>query len=132
MAAVGALYLLQKREDPFGYIFLKLDIVAGVISCVPQVSPAGDLHGKYMAKNRHCSHGGFFHTEKGAGMTVIGQLDYESQIIDNPLRVNKVLSFIIYGTTAAEVEGLDHFARDQWPSTLPLLFYITQSHSSFH
>jgi very-short-patch-repair endonuclease len=36
---------------------------------------------------------------------------------------SKVLSFLIYGTTSAEVEGLDHFPRDQWPSTLPLLFY---------
>lgn len=53
----------------------------------------------------------------------MGQPDFESQTIDNPLRVNKVLSFLIYGTTAAEVEGLDHFPRDQWPSTLPLLFY---------
>jgi cytochrome d ubiquinol oxidase subunit I len=34
-----------------------------------------------------------------------------------------VLSFLIYGTTNAEVEGLDHFPRDQWPSTLGLLFY---------
>ncbi|WP_433984976.1 cytochrome ubiquinol oxidase subunit I [Tunturiibacter empetritectus] len=53
----------------------------------------------------------------------MARTDYESQTIDNPLRVNKVLSFLIYGTTAAEVEGLDHFPRDQWPSTLPLLFY---------
>ena len=34
-----------------------------------------------------------------------------------------MLSFLIYGTTAAEVQGLDSIPRDQWPSTLPLLFY---------
>ena len=33
------------------------------------------------------------------------------------------LSFLIYGTTRAEVKGLDQFPRDQWPSPLPLLFY---------
>jgi cytochrome d ubiquinol oxidase subunit I len=34
-----------------------------------------------------------------------------------------VLSFLIYGTTTAEVQGLDQTPRDQWPTTLPLLFY---------
>jgi cytochrome bd ubiquinol oxidase subunit I len=33
------------------------------------------------------------------------------------------LSFLIYGTTKAEVQGLDQFPRDQWPTALPLLFY---------
>ncbi len=31
-----------------------------------------------------------------------------------------MLSFLIYGTTGAEVQGLDKFPRDQWPTTLPL------------
>jgi cytochrome bd ubiquinol oxidase subunit I len=37
--------------------------------------------------------------------------------------VNDVLSFLIYGTTKAEVIGLDRIPRDQWPTALPLLFY---------
>ena len=126
MSAVGALYLLQGREGPYGRIFLKLGVVAGIISCVLQVFPTGDLHGKYMAKNQPTAIAameGLFHTERGAGMVLIGQPNYDTQTIDNPLVVNNVLSFLIYGTTAAEVEGLDHFPRDQWPSTLPLLFY---------
>jgi cytochrome d ubiquinol oxidase subunit I len=101
MAAVGALYLLQGREGPYGRI-------------------------KFMAKNQPTAIAameGLFHSEKGAGMVLMGQPNYETETIDNPLVVNKVLSFLIYGTTAAEVEGLDHFPRDQWPSTLPLLFY---------
>src|SRR5258708_6969963 len=36
---------------------------------------------------------------------------------------HNMLSFLIYGTTRAEVKGLDQFPRDQWPSPLPLLFY---------
>jgi len=66
---------------------------------------------------------GLFRSEKGAEMVIVGQPNYDSQTIDNPLAVNKLLSFLIYGTTSAEVEGLDSFPRDQWPSTLPLLFY---------
>ena len=126
MSAVGALYLLQGREGPYGRIFLKLGVIAGIISCTLQVFPTGDLHGKYMAKNQPTAIAameGLFHTEKGAGMVLMGQPNYDTETIDNPLVVNNVLSFLIYGTTAAEVEGLDHFPRDQWPSTLPLLFY---------
>ncbi len=126
MSAVGALYLLQGRKGPYGRIFLKLGVIAGIISCTLQVFPTGDLHGKYMAKNQPTAIAameGLFHTEKGAGMVLMGQPNYETETIDNPLVVNNVLSFLIYGTTYAEVEGLDHFPRDQWPSTLPLLFY---------
>jgi cytochrome d ubiquinol oxidase subunit I len=126
MSAVGALYLLQEREGPYGRIFLKVGVIAGIISCVLQVFPTGDLHGKYMAKNQPTAIAameGLFHSEKGAGMILMGQPNFDTQTIDNPLVVNSVLSFLIYGTTAAEVEGLDHFPKDQWPTTLPLLFY---------
>ncbi len=126
MSAVGAFYLLQKREGDYGRIFLKVGVIAGIISCIMQIFPTGDLHGKYMAKHQPAAVAGMeglFHSEKGAPIVLLGQPDMENQRIDNPLAVNKVLSFLIYGTTAAEVQGLDTFPRDQWPSTLPLLFY---------
>jgi len=126
MAAVGALYLLQNRPGPYGRVFLKLGVIAGCISSILQVFPTGDLHGKYLAKNQPVAIAameGLFHSAYSAQMIILGQPNYESQKIDNPLAVNKVLSFLIYGTTAAEVQGLDHFPKDQWPSTLPLLFY---------
>jgi cytochrome bd ubiquinol oxidase subunit I len=126
MSAVGALYLLQRRPGPYGQIFLKLGVLAGVISCILQIFPTGDLHGKYMAKHQPAATAameGLFHSTKDAPIAIMGQPDYETQTIDNPIAVNKVLSFLIYGTTSAEVTGLDHFPRDQWPSTLPLLFY---------
>ena len=126
MSAVGALYLLQRREGPYGRTFLKIGVIAGIVSSTLQVFPTGDLHGKYLAKHQPAAIAGMeglFHSEKGAGMVLLGQPDYESETIDNPLVVNKVLSFLIYGTTSAEVVGLDQFPKDQWPSTLPLLFY---------
>jgi cytochrome d ubiquinol oxidase subunit I len=66
---------------------------------------------------------GLFNSEKGAPLVLMGQPDIEAQKIDNPIVVNKVLSFLIYGTTAAEVQGLNQIPRDQWPTALPLLFY---------
>jgi cytochrome d ubiquinol oxidase subunit I len=126
MSAVGALYLLQRRDEEYGRLFLKLGVIAGLISCVTQIFPTGDMHGKYMAKNQPAAVAGMeglFHSQKGAPIVLMGQPNMESQTIDNPLAVNSVLSFLIYGTTSAEVQGLDQIPRDQWPSTLPLLFY---------
>jgi len=126
MSSVGALYLLQGRDVEYGRIFVKLGVIAGIISCVVQIFPTGDLHGKYVAKNQPAAMAGMeglFNSEKGAPIVLMGQPDIEGQKIDNPLVVNKVLSFLIYGTTVAEVKGLNQIPRDEWPSTLPLLYY---------
>ena len=130
MAAVGAFYLLEKRHEDFGRIFVKLGVTAGVISCVAMIFPTGDLQGKYVAHHQPTAIAameGLFKSEAGAGIILMGQPNPETQQIDNPIVVNKVLSFLIYGTTKAEVQGLDQFPRDQWPTTLPLLFYATTS-----
>lgn len=126
MVSVGALYLLQNRKGDYGRIFVRVGVIAGCIACILQIFPTGDLHGKYMAKHQPVAVAGMeglFHSQKDAPIVLMGQPNYVTQQIDNPIAVNKVLSFLIYGTTAAEVQGLDSFPRDQWPSTLPLLFY---------
>jgi cytochrome d ubiquinol oxidase subunit I len=101
-------------------------VIAGLISCATQIFPTGDIHGRYMAKHQPASVAameGLFHTQRGAGIVLMGQPDEDKQTIDNPLVVNNVLSFLIYGTTRAEVQGLDKIPRDQWPEPLPLLYY---------
>jgi cytochrome d ubiquinol oxidase subunit I len=126
MASVGALYLLLRRNEVYGRTFLKLGVISGVISCIMMIFPTGDLHAKYMAKHQPAAVAGMeglFNSEAGAPLVLLGQPDVEAQKIDNPIVVNKVLSFLIYGTTTAEVQGLNQIPRDQWPTTLPLLFY---------
>jgi len=126
MSAVGAFYVLENRFPEHGQIFLRVGVIAGVISCITQIFPTGDLHGRYMAKQQPAAVAameGLFTSQKGAPLVLMGQPNEEKQTIDNPLVVNDVLSFLIYGTTRAEVQGLDQVPRDQWPSPLPLLFY---------
>ncbi|MDE3186436.1 MAG: cytochrome ubiquinol oxidase subunit I [Acidobacteriota bacterium] len=130
MAATGAFYLLEGRFTEcgcdYGHIFTKVGVIAGLISTVLIIFPTGDLHGKYVARNQPASIAameGLFKTETGAGIVLMGQPNEETGQIDNPIVVNDVLSFLIYGTTKAEVKGLDQFPRDQWPTTLPLLYY---------
>lgn len=126
MAAVGAFYQLEKRDGPYGRIFLKVGVIAGVISSIAIIFPTGDLHGKYVARHQPVAIAameGLFHSERGAGIVLMGQPNEDTQQIDNALVVNNVLSYLIYGTTKAEVTGLDSFPRDQWPQALPLLYY---------
>jgi cytochrome d ubiquinol oxidase subunit I len=126
MCAVGAFYVLENQFSESGKIFLRVGVIAGLISCITQIFPTGDLHGRYMAKHQPASVAameGLFHTQRGAGIVLMGQPDEAKQTIDNPLVVNNVLSFLIYGTTKAEVQGLDKIPRDQWPEPLPLLYY---------
>jgi cytochrome d ubiquinol oxidase subunit I len=126
MCSVGAYYLLENKSVEYAKLFLKVGVVAGVISCITQIFPTGDLHGRYMAKNQPpalAAMEGLFHSEKGAPIVLVGQPNEQRETIDNPLGANGVLSFLIYGTTKAEVEGLDKVPRDQWPEPLPLLYY---------
>ena len=126
MAAVGAFYLLENRREAYGRIFLKVGVIAGLISSILIIFPTGDMHGKYVARNQPAAMAGMeglFKSEAGAGMVLIGQPNELTGQIDNPIVVNDALSFLIYGTTKAEVKGLDQFPQDQWPTALPLLFY---------
>ena len=126
MAAVGAYYLLEGRQRDYGRIFLKVGVIAGVISSIAIIFPTGDMAGKYVARNQPVAIAameGLFKSAAGAPIVILGQPNEETGHIDNPLAVNDVLSFLIYGTTRAEVKGLDQFPRDEWPQALPLLFY---------
>ena len=126
MAAVGAFYLLDGRNVDYARIFLKVAVIVGVIASILIIFPTGDLHGKYVARHQPAAMAGMegvFKTETGAGMVLMGQPNEETGEIDNPIVVNKVLSFLIYGTTKAEVQGLDKIPPDQRPTALPLLFY---------
>jgi cytochrome bd ubiquinol oxidase subunit I len=126
MAAVGAFYLLEGRDPDYGRIFLKVGVVAGVIASIVIIFPTGDFHGKYAAENQPAAVAameGLFKTTTGAPIVIIGQPNPETGQIDNPFVVNNVLSFLLYGTTKAEVKGLDQIPRDQWPSAQPLLYY---------
>lgn len=126
MSAVGAFYLLNRRFEEYGRIFLRVGVTAGFVCSVLQVFPTGDLHGRYLAKHQPITTAameGLFRTEKGAPMVLMGQPDVEHQRIDNPLVVNRVLSFLIYGTTEAQVKGLSEFPREDWPTNIPLLYF---------
>jgi cytochrome d ubiquinol oxidase subunit I len=126
MAAVGAFYLLARRHEEYGRTFVRTGVTAGVISCVLMGFPTGDQQGKNIAFHQPVTLAameGLFHTESGAPLAIVGQLDLDEQRLDNPLTVPYALSFLTYQRWKAEVKGLDAFPRELWPDNIPLLYY---------
>jgi cytochrome bd ubiquinol oxidase subunit I len=126
VSAVSAYYLLEGKFVDDARAFLRVSVTVGVMACMVQIFPTGDLHGKYMAAHQPATTAameGLFKTEAGAPMVILGQPDAESERIDNPIIANDVLSFLIYGTTTAKVQGLNAFPKSDWPTNIPFLYY---------
>lgn len=126
MASVGAYYLLAKRDEQYGAMFVHVGVIAGIIFSLIIIFPSGDGQGKNIARHQPVTLAameGLFQTKEGAELIIIGQPDMEKLRIDNPIYVPKLLSFLTYNRWNAEVKGLDSFPHDLWPDNIPLLYY---------
>jgi cytochrome d ubiquinol oxidase subunit I len=126
MASLGAYYLLSRKHEEQGRIFVRVGVVAGVIFTVLQIFPTGDRQGKMVAEHQPATLAameGLFETKQGAELVIIGQPNVKEKKLDNAIVVPKALSFLSYQRWEAEVKGLDAFPPDQWPDNIALLYY---------
>lgn len=126
MASVGAFYLLTRRFEEYGRIFVRVGAVAAAIASVLLLFPTGDRQASQIARHQPATLAameGLFETRQGAPMTILGQPDVERRRLDNPLEIPGLLSFLTYQQWTAEVKGLNDFPRDQIPSNIPLVYY---------
>jgi cytochrome d ubiquinol oxidase subunit I len=126
MSATGAFYLLTNRFQAHARIFLRTGVIAGAIASCLMMYPLGDAQGRNVAIYQPATLSameGLFHTERGAPLAILGQPNVQTEKLDNPLIVPRVLSFLTYRRWNAEVKGLDAYPRDQWPDNVPLLYY---------
>lgn len=129
IAAMGAFYILSKKQVTFGKMFVKAGVIAGCVTSIWMLFPSGDLQGRMVAKHQPVTLAameGLFDTTKGAPLVLIGQPDMEKKRLDNAIHIPNALSFITYQRWDAEVKGLNEFPEDQHPDNIPLLYY------SFH
>ncbi len=128
MASAGAFYLLSKRHEKYGRIFISTGIGTALLASLFLLA-TGDGQGRNIARFQPITLAateGLFTTTQGAPIAIMGQPDIGAQRLDNPLLIPKVLSFLTYRHWAAEVKGLNEYSRDVWPDNIPLLYY------SFH
>jgi len=126
MAAVGAFYLLTKRDETYGRTFVQSGVIVGIIAACLQLFPTGDVQGKMVAEHQPVTLAameGLFETQQGAPLAILGQPDVQNKRLDNPFEVPKALSFLTYREWKADVRGLQSFSRDLWPDRIPLLYY---------
>jgi len=126
MAAIGAFYILSKRELFYGKTFVRIGVTVGVIAAVLQLFPTGDIQGKMVADHQPVTLAameGLFVSQEGAPLAVLGQPNVQHRKLDNPLEVPSMLSFLTYREWKAHVRGLDSFPESDWPDTIELLYY---------
>jgi cytochrome bd ubiquinol oxidase subunit I len=126
VAAGGAYYVLQGRELPVAQKMLKASVVVGTIAALAAAFPTGDAQAKLVAEHQpetFAAMEGHFHTERGAGMTLVGQPNVEQLRIDNPIHIPYLLSFLTHQRWSTEIKGLSEFPRERWPDNIPLLYY---------
>ncbi|HEX4002557.1 MAG TPA: cytochrome ubiquinol oxidase subunit I [Candidatus Acidoferrales bacterium] len=126
MAAVGAFYILDKRDAVYGQTFVKTGVIVGVIAACLQLFPTGDIQGRLIATNQPVTLAameGLFQSAAGAPLAILGQPDVDKRRLDNPLVVPNALSFLTYRQWKANVRGLDAFPQDLWPDRIPLVYF---------
>lgn len=126
LASLGAFYVLSKRREDYGRLFLRVGVVVAAIACVFQLWPSGDTQGKLVTEHQPVTLAAMeclFDSASGAPIVLIGQPNMAKQQLDNAIYVPKALSFMTYRHWEAVVKGLNDFPRDQWPDNIPLLYY---------
>ena len=126
MASVGAFYLLGRQFETHGRIFVRVGVIAGLISSVLQLFPTGDGQGRMIALTQPVTLAAMealFVGQPGAPLVIIGQPNVDQRKIDNPVVIPQALSFLTYRAWKAQVQGLDAFPPDLWPQNIALLYY---------
>jgi cytochrome bd ubiquinol oxidase subunit I len=126
MASVGSFYLLAGKHEEYGRKFVRVGVGAGLIFSVLQLFPTGDGQGRMVTQDQPVTLAameGLFVGQPGAPLVIIGQPNVDERKIDNPVIVPNALSFLTYRRWKAQVDGLDKFPQDVWPSNIELLYY---------
>lgn len=126
MAGLGAYYLLARRHEEYGKLFVRVGVTAGVIASVWMLFPTGALSAEQVADHQPVTLAameGHFRTGQDANLVFIGQPNVEEGRIDNAIALPGGLSFLLYQNWSTEVRGLESFPREDWPDNIPLLYY---------
>jgi cytochrome bd ubiquinol oxidase subunit I len=126
VAAVGAYYALQDLHPDYAPRFLRLGVIAGLVSSLLVAFPTGDFQGKLVARYQPVALAameGHFESARGPGIVVIGQPNVRERRLDNPIVIPRLLSYLAFGTFHENVTGLNEFSEDVWPDNIELLYY---------
>jgi cytochrome d ubiquinol oxidase subunit I len=125
MAGIGAFYLLSRRHEAAGRVFVRTGVISGLLFSVTSLLPTGSFHGENVARFqpvKMAAMEGLFETQPRAGIAIIGMPDTERRELMDPIVVPGVLSYLVYGDPRAVVKGLNDFPADQHPP-IEIVYY---------
>ncbi len=127
VASIGAFYLLRKKNEEHGKLFLKTGVVFGLISSFLVAFPTGDWNAKNVVNYQPAAFAameGIFETEEaGAEIVLIGQPNMVEKKLDNKIAVPNFLSFLTYQDWNKQILGMDQFEKEELPDNIPALYY---------
>jgi cytochrome d ubiquinol oxidase subunit I len=125
MAGVGAYYLLARRFERQGEIFVRVGVTAGVAFSLLALFPTGAFHGENIARFqpvKMAAMEGLFETREGAPIAIIGMPDVDRRELLDPIYVPRMLSYLAYGDFRARVAGLNDVA-DELKPPVEIVYY---------
>ncbi|MDQ6933191.1 MAG: cytochrome ubiquinol oxidase subunit I, partial [Candidatus Eremiobacteraeota bacterium] len=118
MAGVGAYYLLARRQEVYGKLFVRAGVLVAFVSSAIAVFPTGDRNGADVTRYQPAKLAameGLFRSQDGAPLAIIGMPDTHNQTLIDPIFVPDLLSFLAYGNARANVKGLSEYPPDARP-----------------
>ena len=116
--SVAAYYLLKKKHIGFAKSSLKIGLVVALSACVLQLI-SGDHSAQGVAVNQPsklAAMEGVFRTQKEAPLAIWGVVNTKEQRLDYNISIPKLLSYLSFGDTSAEIKGLDQVPHKDWPN----------------
>lgn len=118
MAGVGAYYLLARRQEVSGKLFVRAGVLVAFASSAIAVYPTGDRNGADVTRYQPAKLAameGLFRSQDGAPLAIIGMPDTHNETLIDPIFVPDLLSFLAYGNARSNVKGLSAYPRDARP-----------------
>ena len=133
MSSVGAFYLLSRRQQEYGKLFVRTAVTVGVMAAICQLFPTGDPQGAMMAhQRRHAGRdGGPVSTRRARPSRSWASPTWPNNVLIIRSLIPDMLSFLTYRSWSAEVYGLDQFPQSDWPDQIPMLYFAITSWSGW-
>src|SRR3954451_4300348 len=126
LAAMGAFFLLLGRHERFARLSVRVGVIGALIFCALQIFPAGDRAAHDVSVHQPAAFAameGMFKSEKGAPLVIIGNPNTQARKLESTIAMPKVLSFLTSQRWDTEIRGLNAFPTNQWPDSVPLVYY---------
>jgi len=123
--SISAYYMLKKRHLAFARSSMRIGLVIALVSSILQLV-IGDMSGRIIAKyqpSKLAALEALYKTESGVPLTIFGVVNTKEEKIEHAIQIPKLLSYLSFGSSDAEIKGLDQIPKADWPN-VPALFNV--------